>query len=282
MNDFQLIATDCQVQVATVPTIAETLFLHLFRGALGRILGESASKEALAGQPCPFDPPCAFDWMHNSQGTQDGRPLPKPFVLRLDRGESSSVITMRLFGWAAQWRHVILNAMVMACRRGVDLRKGQKQTKTDARLPLEVLAVGISDVNIPAVPATDQIRLNFETPLVLRTKALSAVKAGATVQPEHVIEPLLTGLALRLSGLAKWHQTQLGTVSPNQHITIKQASLRGAFADRGPQRKRAGCTGSITLSNASNEQIELLSYASVIHAGSDTVIGTGRMTLTRA
>lgn len=60
--------------------------LHRFRGALGRVLGESASAAALAGQACSFDPACGFDLFHNSQGQlRLGYEIPKPYILRSDR-----------------------------------------------------------------------------------------------------------------------------------------------------------------------------------------------------
>lgn len=38
------------------------------RGAFGKALMAGASDEALAGRPCTFDPPCAFEALFRKQG----------------------------------------------------------------------------------------------------------------------------------------------------------------------------------------------------------------------
>lgn len=78
---------------------AEFATLHRFRGALGRFLAQSASAQSLAGHPCVFDPPCAFDVFHNAQGEMSpGRAMPKPFVIRADAVGDDLALTVRLFG----------------------------------------------------------------------------------------------------------------------------------------------------------------------------------------
>ena len=105
------------------PLAGEVVVMNRIRGAVGAVLMEGASAEAVAGQPCPWQPPCALDVLFREQGRIGGRHgLPKPWVLALDRRGSDLIVTLTLFGFAADWSDVVRQALAMALRRRIDWR----------------------------------------------------------------------------------------------------------------------------------------------------------------
>lgn len=273
MNDtFSIKSVDCRLRVGGSIAAPTLTVLHLFRGALGRVLGESASDGALSGAACTFDPPSAYDVMHNAQGALGGRPVPKPFVLRCDAEQGDTIITMRLFGRACAWRHVMLHGMVAAARRGLDLN--------GARQPLKVRDAHLADVAPPCAVPSGETEIILTTPLILRSKRIDAIQSGAPVPAETVLEPLFDGLALRYAGLAAWHDQNV-PVSPQKigGICAKGSDLRAKRIKRGPGRSRIGLTGRLHLDRLSSAHRYSLAIAEQIHAGADSTIGAGRLTL---
>ena len=78
--------TGCGVLVHDLP------LLRRIRGALGQELLATASPQAVAGQPCPWRPPCALDVLFREQGRAGNMGIPKPFVLATDRRDRKSVV----------------------------------------------------------------------------------------------------------------------------------------------------------------------------------------------
>jgi hypothetical protein len=269
-NTFSIKTVDCRLQIRGSIAAPTLTVLHLFRGALGRVLGESASESALRGAACTFDPPSAYDVMHNSQGSLGGRPLPKPFVLRYDEERGDTVLTMRLFGRACAWRHVMLHGMVAAARRGLDLN-GTRQS-------LKVSDAHLADVAPARAIPSGETEIILTTPLILRSKRIDAIQSGEPVPAETVLEPLFDGLALRYAGLAAWHDQKMA-VGP-QEITptcIADSDLRAKRIKRGPGRSRIGITGRLRLERLTNAQRHSLAIAEQIHVGADSTIGAGRL-----
>ena len=264
---FDLKAQDCVIVTNHRKPRFEPEFLHKFRGALGRVLGASASSNALRGNPCSFDPPSAYDVMHNNQGNFEGRPLPKPYVLRLDPRPHGMQVTMRLFGRACDWRQVMLHSMIAAARRG--LGDAQDVEVTDAFMKSAPLPQRLPSSRIEAV---------FESPLILRTKELSSLNSKQSVDPRLVVKPLLDGIGLRLSGIALWHDVKSEQFNLcADGLAIEQSALEAIAINRGPGRPRIGVNGRLSLVGCDARLRQYLAIAAITHVGADTTIGAGRI-----
>ena len=67
-------------------TLEKSLLMNRVRRAPGRMLMTGASAEAIAGKPCPWQPPCALDLLFREHARIGGRHgIPKAWVLAFDR-----------------------------------------------------------------------------------------------------------------------------------------------------------------------------------------------------
>lgn len=259
----------CADTARQIPIMA---LLHKLRGALGRVLAQSASSEALAGRPCPFQPPCSFELFHNTQGKiHEGLEIPKPFVLRADRAEETITLTLRLFGEACAWRHSFHDAWIAAARRGIQ----HERTKTIFDVKQAFQRPGKTRIRSNTKPVT----LRFITPLVLRSPRIESLTAGATASPDVVLPLLNRSIMDRLSGLSHWSGRP--DPQPIEHFQLELADhkLTTTKIQRGPMQKRTGLTGHLCLTGLTPELAQLLSIAENTHLGADTVVGAGRFSL---
>ena len=95
------------------------------RGALGTALAAGASVEALAGRPCPFEPPCAFEALFRKQGRLlAGIELPSPWVIGAAPRGGNLVVTLSLFGFANDWLPAATEALARTVKELVDWKGG--------------------------------------------------------------------------------------------------------------------------------------------------------------
>ena len=88
-----------RVRIPGYAALAHDLdLLRRLRGGIGEVLLEGASAEAIAGQPCPWDPPCTFDILFREQGRAGVHGIPKPYALAAERRGRDLVVAMTLFG----------------------------------------------------------------------------------------------------------------------------------------------------------------------------------------
>lgn len=175
--------------------------LGMVRGALGHALSLSASPQAMAGAPCVFDPPCAYDLFHNEQAqVAPGFALPKPFVLRADVAGPDLRITLRLFGGACDWAAEFRAGLIAGLRGGLDLGPVVQGRRT--RLPLTVSHVDREAQRLPPLPACQTLTLCSVTPIIQR---LQSDPEGFGIDPM----ALLNVFALWLCGVARWHGIEL-------------------------------------------------------------------------
>ncbi len=255
-----------------MPELPILTVLHKLRGAMGRVLAQSASDEALRGSPCPFQPACSYALFHNSQGMiHSGLELPKPFVLRAQRKSGTLTLVLRLFGEASGWRHGFHEAWIAAARRGIDER--------DQTTPFDITSVNLSQNTIMPQPKGPSSRLRLITPLILRSPRLEKLRPGQVPPTDVVLSLLSHSLGDRLLGIANWHGHEPAPLSPTIQLHSNDSDLRIVKIRRGPRQKRTGVTGQISLSGLNLETQQALAVAQHTHLGADTAIGAGRFTL---
>ncbi len=245
----------------------------MLRGALGQVLAQSASPEALASQPCSYNPPCCYELFHNAQGKlDDGQEVPKPYILRADRKPGVIRLTLRLFGQAQAWRHGFHEGWIAAARQGLELDNTQ--------VPFKIRYARLDrDVSPAEMTGKGPVRLDFETPLVLRSPRLEALRAGQK-PPQDVVMPLLRrAVAQRLHGMASWQDEPLLQEPDPLDVTAMRFDMRVLRVRRGPKQWRTGLTGAVTLHPQTARNLRLLQWAQACHIGADTVVGAGRFRL---
>lgn len=246
------------------------------RGAWGRALGLGASDSALAGGPCDWPAPCAYDLFFNAQGALTSRlEIPKPFVIGLDMAGRNLLVTLSLFGAACDWAGEAADALIRALRGGLD--QGQAR---------QAVAVAGRDIAVaqgvePPLGA-EGLSLEFLSPLALRD--------GEAVHSDPV--SLLTGAANRVGGLARWHGVRLdldpaalkaeavavGGLARWTDLREPAPWRRGSRA-QGRGHQMSGVLGTLHLPPVSDDMAAILACAGTCHAGSRTAHGLGRFRL---
>lgn len=245
------------------------------RGAWGNALKAVASAEAIAGDACPWQPPCTLDVFFRRQGfVTPGLEIPKPYTIRLAADGPDLVVELRLFGFATDWLEAAGEAMVRALRDGVQGpdRRGLAVTDRQAEV--------FEAVALPEPAA--MLGLRFETPLALRR--------------EHPDAPLLPGLIAslcnRISGLARWQDAEIedgsawarammeaaAGVETLERLTPVAAGRRSSSRQGRRDIPVAGLTGDLILAGNLTPLLPLLAIGQTTHAGSHTAIGQGAYT----
>lgn len=244
------------------------------RGGWGRQLMAGASAEALAGHPCHWQPPCAFDVLFRSRPNLGGLEMPKPYVLTAEAMGEDIAVTLTLFGFATDWCDSAAEALVRALRQGI--------TTGDGRcLPLEPIERAIAAGEAVAVPeGARRVVLRFATPLQLRRGEAMIAEGPA----------LMSSLANRVSGLARWQDARAdadwrGLKAAAAELRYDLSGLRPVVWQRKSSRQpgralpMAGLTGAVTIEGALDPFLPLLALGETAHVGSHAAIGLGRYTL---
>gem|GEM_PF-965859 len=263
------------------PLITDAGLPGRIRGAFGERLMTSASSEALAGQPCPWDPPCAFEALWRKQGRMAaGYDHASPWVLALDPIRGDLNVTLTIFGFANDFLAAAVEAMTAALVHGVDWR-GQTQLFVP-RITIAGRRVTETE-GIAPPPAASGFVLDFLTPLVL---------SGA--DPRERPASLFTGLGQRLESLARWHDVTLGHDFGRPSLAARARELDFAFGEcdivtwnRGSRRQdRAipmrGLMGRLEIGGAGARHPDvgaMLALGATCHIGADAAFGCGRYEL---
>ena len=246
------------------------------RGAWGRKLAEGASQEALAGNACPWPAPCGYDLFFNCQGMMaSGLEIPKPYVLSIEAVGGDLLVTLTLFGIAADWAGEASDALVRALRHGLD-ESGNRQRKLEVSDRLVEHATGL-----PLPGPLASASLTFQTPVALRSGEALHVRPAS----------LLKSLGHRATGLALWHGMALdmdvGHFSERAewlgtNADWKVAALpgwaRGSQA-QGRKIRMSGVLGTLQLEHLSAFEAGLITLGSYTHVGSRAALGMGRYSL---
>jgi hypothetical protein len=245
------------------------------RGAWGRAMAAGASSEALAGGPCAWQAPCAYDLFFNVQGQlTSGLEIPKPYVVAIERDGSDLLVHLTLFGIAGEWAGEAADALVRGLRAGLD--------GPGARVPLGIAGRAIERADhLQPIDLVGGAILRFVSPMALRD--------GQTlhVQPAS----LLTSLANRVGGLALWQgrglkldAAQLKTEAERlgagaEWHRATQSNWRRGSRIQGRQMEMAGVVGDLHLPPPSPTLAALLRLGMECHVGSRTALGMGRYQL---
>jgi hypothetical protein len=121
------------------------------RGAFGRELAETASPQALAGEPCAWSPPCAFDVLFRSQGRVNRHTdVPKPWLIAVDPAGADLEVSLTLFGLASEWMPAAAELFTRALRNRVNWHRLTEAT-------------GISTADFPG-GGSSRFRAEFTAP----------------------------------------------------------------------------------------------------------------------
>jgi hypothetical protein len=187
------------VRIEGMAGLAHNLdLLRRVRGGIGQVLCEGASPEAIAGQPCPWHPPCALDVLFREQGRVGAHGIPKPFVLAAEPRGRDLVLSMTLFGFASDWSAAAAHALLATVQHRIDWRALRPDLFVPRLRIADMAMQAIEGVRVP--PWRDIIEIQFLTPM--NAEGDNPLERPATV---------FARLARRVQGLAQWHDAAVET-----------------------------------------------------------------------
>lgn len=251
------------------------------RGAFGEELLARASPEAARGDPCPWDPPCAFEILFKKQGRMEpGLDFPGPWVVELDASGGDLIVIFRLFGFACDYAASAAEGLTYALRDKVDYAG-----RTGFFFPAPVITnriIAVKDGIDWPDPQTGLI-LDFLTPATL---------TGNTIR--HNPRGLITTAAARLSGIARWHDLALevdrdALVEATRMLDFEWVEPSLIQWQRGSSRQEksfqmGGFVGRLAIIGDADALVlpsAVLALGERVHIGADIAFGCGRFVLTR-
>ena len=251
-------------------------FAGAVRGAWGAQLKAAASPEAIAGEACRWQPPCALDVFFRSQGPiTPALEIPKPYVLALRADGADLVVRLTLFGFATDWTEAAAEALVRGCREV--FFRGRGLEVVDRRY---WSGDGIAADDVPAA-----LVLAFETPLEIRLRDA----AGHAAESPFALATMVATLGNRISGLARWQDAAVD--GDFQALKEHAATLQVQVLDHPPEHWRrfshrqgqwipmAGRRPVVLIEGRLAELMPLLAIGETCHAGSHASLGLGRYAL---
>lgn len=250
------------------------------RGAFGLSLMRSASPESLAGAPCPWDPPCAFEVLFRKQGRiTSGIDFPSPWIIMVDRIDDDLIVTLQLFGFASEFAPAAIEAMSNALMHSTDFSgtfKNAPSTHVIDRM------VGSGEAPDYSISTPRAIALDFMSPVNLTGKSVIDHPAS-----------LLAMLPFRLTGVARWMDFDLVLNRDCFLDAIQRLSFSWTDFSRldwvrksGPQKKKIpmkGYMGRLSISGDSHAiatVLPALSFGEIAFCGADVAFGLGRYNIT--
>lgn len=248
------------------------------RGAWGEQLKATASDEAIAGEPCPWTPPCALDVFFRPQARlTPALEVPKPYVLALLPDGGDLLVRLTIFGFATDWTEAAVEALVRACR--TSRHNGRVLEVVDRRYWSED-AVAVTQTPTALV-------LAFETPLDIRDRRRIGVEK---VPPEErgrfKLDKFVATLGNRVSGLARWQDAEAD--GDFRALKSHAAGLDVHELSRVPDRwtrfsrrqeqwiPMAGRRAVVLVEGDLAPLMPLLAIGETCHAGSHASLGLGR------
>lgn len=250
--------------------------LGRIRGAFGEELLRGASPQSARGEPCPWEPPCAFETLFRKQDRMKGGiDFPNPWVLSLTPHRDDLLVRMCLFGLACEWDAAAAEALTVALLSGVDWKAS---TGSFASAP-RIASRNVEVVTVPWVEVRQRLILDFMSPLVISRR-------DAASNPQ----PAFTTFGLRLEGIARWHgwsleQVDWRAVAKMLHaLSWEWEEVAPVAWRRGSLRQNKlipmqGVVGRLVVSGAALSDpvlSALFRVGALVHVGADIAFGCGR------
>jgi len=244
------------------------------RGALGAALQDTASPAAIAGAPCTWTPPCALDLLFRTQGRiTPALEVPKPWVIATTVEGDLLHVDVHLVGFASECLEEVSGAVVQAWRQRLPDARGSRIV--DRR-------VWTTDrVEFPE--RADAIVLAFHTPVEIR------YRDGAPDSPAAAMWSLLASLGNRVSGLARWQDTELDADFSALRESARALSITGLFTEAEDWTRRSfrqnrvipmqGVKPVLRIAGDLAPFLPWLALGAVTHVGSHAALGMGRYSL---
>ena len=204
---------------------ADPAFGGNLRRSLGGALMRSASDQAQARVPCPWQPPCALDVFYREQIRAGGDGMPKPMVFQMDATGEDLELRLRLFGLAGDWSGAMAEALVVALREILPWAKA-----TAGRVTSPPPIVGRT---LEAWEGTEA-----EAPMPVSGALLQLLTPMDATGDDWALRPatVLTRALRRVDALARWSGVCLadggGVAAQIAELTHDTTGLRAAVAPR--------------------------------------------------
>ncbi len=243
------------------------------RGALGAVLQETASAEAVAGGACPWRPPCALDFLFRCQGRlTKAMEIPKPMLVALSPAGSGLAVEVGLTGFASECLEETAAALVRAWRERIPDVAGSR-----------VVDRQIWSSEGVVVPAAEAVVLAFQSPLAIRFKGEGPASADAALWS------LLASLGNRVSGLARWQDCEVVADWAGLKAMAAGVAMRCLSSSQERWERRsfrqdrripmAGDVPVLRLEGALGPFLPWLALGTLTHVGSHAALGMGRYRL---
>jgi hypothetical protein len=244
------------------------------RGALGAALQETASADAVAGRPCPWQPPSALDLLFRSQGRlTKAMELPKPMLIAHEPDGPRLLVTLGLVGFASECLEETAAALVRAWRQRIPDVAGSRVVDRQIW----------SSEGVPVPEAARAVILEFVSPLEIR------FKGDVPESRQAALWSLLSSLGNRVSGLARWQDAEIVADWPDLKAracgieftclaTASESWQRRSFR----QDRRIPMQGDrpvLRLAGDLAPFLPWLALGSTTHVGSHAALGMGRYRL---
>lgn len=255
------------------PGVALGALAGRVRGALGAVLQETASAEAVAGLPCPWRPPSALDLLFRSQGRlTKAMEIPKPMLIALDPDGRRLAVEVGLTGFASECLEEVAAALVRAWRERIPDVAGSRLVDRQIWSSAGVV-----------VPEAAVVILEFTSPLAIRFKGAGPASADAALWS------LLASLGNRVSGLARWQDCEVAADWTGLKALAAGVAMRCLASSSARWERRsfrqdrripmAGDVPVLRLEGALGPFLPWLALGTLTHVGSHAALGMGRYRL---
>ena len=283
-----LLVRDIQFECEGEGTMAQLpAFPAAVRQVIGTELMKTASREALAGLPCPWSPACGLHVFFNGQVTGEASGdasrlmLPPPWVLRTEStGINSMRITIRLFGLGLLWTGELAEAGHRAIEQGICIGTLGSVCQGVLHRSIEDIWTGIPD----EAEGADRALLSFNTPYM---------SASGPTQPHKPEAGFLEAMLVRSRAIAHWHGMKLDSDDKELQEALRQTATDGrglgqvdwkrSLSQKGGQSVvMSGYMGLLQFrlgDSFRDPLIQLLHIGSLLHGGDQVAFGMGRYDL---
>jgi len=263
------------------------------RGALGRVLLQSASPGRQAGIGCDWPATCSSEVFFGLRKAG----IATPWILWAGSEGSALVVRARVFGLSREWAPALADALVIALRTHIPWATLSRDLQTASfsqapwveagGLALELRRKSIG--GLPAVVPPNGVQISFLTHTPFRLEKATLQRAGGCPIPQFdTLGWLGSALPRRLWSLAPWmgvcpkalsEAAALAVSSAKGEQTTKIASACGKRSGGHHRADPARVPPPIYLRQPDQAVFAALRIAEICGVGRATVIGCGQFEL---